>query len=534
MTVEGRGAQDFGAEKTRRTLASARTKGDEMDAWGTTARGVGKDGGGHAVVVGGSMAGLLAARVLADRFARVTVVDRDRFPEGPDHRKGVPQSLHAHGLLPRGQMILTRLFSGIDVDLRACGALSAGGAALAVVSPAGRLPLGGDGGGDEGPRGFFASRYLLEWHVRRRLAGFEGVGFLSGQEVTGLEAAEDGRRVVGVGLRRRDARLDEGDEFLGADLVVDASGRHSKAPRWLAEMGYGAAPEETIDSGLGYASRFYEKPADWPASWEGIIVNARPPHNPRGGLILPVEDGRWHVTVAGIAGNHPPTDEEGFLEWAKGLPDPSLYEAIRVAKPVTPIRGYRTPQNRLRRFERMGRWPEGFVVTGDAVCALNPIYGQGITVSALDAELLGERLRREGSPEKGANPGFARRFQKELAKVVATPWMISSGEDLRWDVRSVGVRPTLVTRFVHRYMDLVLRRAVKDARVANAYWAVVGMVAPSRTLFGRTVLRGVLSEALGQAGLSWGAEAPGPEEEFALSSEAIDALRGRTAARSAG
>jgi 2-polyprenyl-6-methoxyphenol hydroxylase-like FAD-dependent oxidoreductase len=486
--------------------------------------GEGRRGGRHAVVVGGSMAGLLAARVLADRFERVTVVDRDRFPEAPNHRKGVPQSRHAHGILERGQRIIGRLFPGIADELFAAGALAGGEGALAIVSPAGKLPLGEVGGEEGGGKGFFASRFLLEWHVRRRLAAYEGVGFVTDREVTGLVASEDNGRVVGVRIRRRDG--DEDPELLGADLVVDASGRNSKAPRWLVELGYEAPPEETINSGIGYASRFYNKPADWPADWEGIIVNGRVPDNPRAGLILPIEDDKWHVTVGGFADNHPPTDEQGFLEWAKSLPDPSIYEAIRVAEPNTTIRGYRTPQNRLRRFERLDRWPEGFIVTGDAVCAFNPIYGQGITVSAMDAELLEESLRHKG----GAEPGFAGRFQRELAKVVAAPWLVASSEDLRWGVESQGVRTTLKTRFIHRYMDLVLRRAHKDAGVARTYMGVIGMVAPPSSLFGPKVMVRVLWEALRPKGAYLGKLVPSSEEEFALSSEAIGKLRVRPAA----
>ena len=482
-------------------------------------------GGRRAVVIGGSMAGLLAARVLADHFERVTVVDRDRFPAAPDHRRGVPQSRHAHGILPRGQGIIGRLFPGIDADLRADGAPPAGGKNLAVVSPAGRLPLepleGGTG------QGSFASRFLLEWHVRRRLAGYGGVEFLAEHDVIRLVATGDSGRVVGVNVRRRGGGEEPG--FLGADLVVDASGRHSRSPRWLEELGYGTTPEESIESGIGYASRFYQKPADW----EGIIVNGRPPDNPRAGLILPIEDDRWHVTVGGFAGHHPPTDEEGFLAWAKALPDPSIYEAIRVAEPVTPIRAYRTPTNRLRRFERLPRWPENFIVTGDAVCAFNPIYGQGVTVSAMDAELLEESLGREGA-HGGAAPGFARRFQRDLARVVAAPWMVASSEDLRWGVGSTGVGRTLTTRLIHRYTDLVLRRAVKDPRVARVYWDVVGMVAPSRALFGREVVPGVLAEALGRFVPALGAGSSAAGNSPALSSEAMDALRARPAVRFGG
>lgn len=167
------------------------------------------------------------------------------------------------------------------------------------------------------------------------------------------------------------------------------------------------------------------------------------------------------------------------------------------------------------------------------MCAFNPIYGQGVTVSAMDAELLEKSLSRTGALG-GAEPGFGRRFQKELAKVVATPWTIASSEDLRWGVESSGVGRTLTTRLIHSYMDLVLRRARKDARVARVYWAVVGMVAPSRALFGREVLPGVLSEALGRAVSAFGENAPDPKEEFALSSEAIGALRARPAARFGG
>ena len=503
-------------------------KGDGVGTQEKATRGDEKVGGRRAVVVGGSMAGLLAARVLAEHFGRVTVVDRDRFPEEPDHRKGVPQSRHAHGILPRGQQIIGRLFPGIDADLRADGAPPAGGKHLAVVSPAGRLPLGSLRGGEG--QGSFASRFLLEFHVRRRLSGYEGIEFLAGRDVTGLAATGDNGRVVGVNVRRKDGRE---AKFLGTDLVVDASGRHSRSPRWLEELGYGAPPEETIASGIGYASRFYKKPDGWPADWEGIIVNGRSPDNPRAGLILPIENDTWHVTVGGFAGHHPPTDEEGFLEWAKGLPDPSIYEAIRVAEPVTPTRAYRTPTNRLRRFERLPRWPENFIVTGDAVCAFNPIYGQGVTVSAMDAELLEMSLGREGALG-GAEPGFARRFQRELAKVVAAPWTIASSEDLRWGVASSGVGRPPTTRLIHRYMDLVLRRAVKDPRVARVYWDVVGMVAPSRALFGRDVLPGVLSEALGSVVSVFGVKVPVPDGNPALSQEAIDALRARPAFRFGG
>ena len=475
---------------------------------------------GHAVVVGGSIGGLLAARVLADHFARVTVVDRDRFPERPDHRRGVPQSHHAHALLMRGQQIAGRLFPGLVDELLADGAAAVLRPPV-FVTPAGKLPPPPPAPGGGAP-GVYASRILLEWHVRRRLGEWPEVRFRTGTEATALVGGTDGR-VVGVRLRPRyaagDAVPEPGpEETLAADLVVDASGRQSAASAWLVALGYPETPEETVHSGIGYASRFYRKPAAWPGEWDGIIVNGRPPANPRAGLILPIEQGLWHVSLGGFAGHHPPTDEVGFLAWARDLPDPSLYEAIRVAEPVSPIRGYRTPQNRLRRFDRLERWPEGFVAVGDAVCAFNPIYGQGMTVAAIGAEMLAAALERQ---ERTPRPGFARRFQRDLGKAVAAPWLIASSEDLRWGVPSTGTRRAPGSGLVRRYVERVLRRARKDPFVSGAYLAVISMVASPSSLFAPGVLLPVLADSL--AGLV-GKDAK-PAEEYALSPTAIARLR---------
>lgn len=467
--------------------------------------------GQHAVVIGGSMAGLLAARVLADAFDHVTVIDRDQFPDTPDHRKGVPQSHHAHALLERGQIIIERLFPGVIDDLRADGALSVQNAvSIVFVTPAGKLPSLPQ------PGEFIAfSRYRLEWHVRQRLAQLSNVTLVANCDVVAPIATADHARIRGVQLRHRD---NDTETTLAADLVVDASGRNSHAPEWLQTLGYEAPPEETINSGIGYASRFYRKPADFPAPWHGIIINGRPPHKPRVGLILPVENDMWHVTVAGIADHYPPTDEAGFLEWAGTLADPSLYEAIRVAEPLTPIKGYRTPTNRFRHFERLQRWPQGFVVTGDAVAAFNPMYGQGITVSALDAEVLQRSLQ-----QRAPGVGWEQQFQHQLAKQVAGPWLIATGEDLRWDGISLqGAPPQRGLKLLHGYMDLVLRQAVHDEQVTMAYMSVLSMTASPASLMQPRVAARVLGGALGRAMGRRAPTAPG-----ALSPEAIASLQAR-------
>jgi 2-polyprenyl-6-methoxyphenol hydroxylase-like FAD-dependent oxidoreductase len=476
-------------------------------------------GGRHAIVIGGSIGGLLAAQVLADFYERVTIIDRDRFPEAPEHRKGVPQSHHAHALLARGQQIIEQLFPGILHDLRADGAHTATNVVpVALISPAGRLPVG------PVPEYMAFSRVLLEWHVRQRVRRRPGVAVISECDVTGLLAAPDRTRVRGVQLRPRG---DSAPAELEADLVVDASGRGSRAPEWLAELGYEAPSEELITSGLGYASRFYARPADFPAEWQGLIVNGRAPDNPRAGLILPIEHGRWHVTVGGFAGHHPPNDEQGFLEWARGLPDPSLYEAIRVAEPLSPIRGYRTPENRLRHFDRLERWPAGLIVTGDAVAAFNPIYGQGMTARALDALALEAVLREQRDRPQ---PGFEQRFQRRLMAHLDPLWTIATAEDLRWPgVTITGARPRRSQGLIHRYMDLVLRQAVEDPLVTQAYTGVISLLVPPARLGQPDVLLRTLGGALRRALRPRGAQPPQPR--YALSPDALADLRARPTAR---
>lgn len=476
----------------------------------------------HAIVIGGSIAGMLAARVLSDYFTRVMVLDRDAFPEAPEHRKGIPQSHHAHGLLERGMRIIEQLFPGIIEQMLADGAsMSAPGSVpLVLVSPRGKLrPLAAE----EGSVAF--SRYFMEWHMRRRLGQRGNVHIVSNCEVEQLLATTDGGRITGVQARRRGSG--HGPKQYRADLVVDASGRHSRVPQWLTALGYDAPQEETINSNIGYASRFYAKPAGFPASWDSIIINGRPPDNPRAGLILAIEHDRWHVTMGGFAGHYPPTDEDGFLQWAKDLPDPSIYEAIRVAEPLTPIRGFRTPRNRLRHFERLERWPEQLVVTGDSVCAFNPIYGQGMTTSALDALALEQSLRQQ---QQRPRVGFEQRFQRRVAQTVAAPWLIATGEDLRWEgIALEGARPRRGLRWIHRYMDLVLEQARTDEVVSQAYFDVLNMMQTPESLMHPRVALRVLTGAIGR-GLGVGAPASDDPSQLALSPEALAVLRQREAA----
>ena len=487
-----------------------------MDSSNETMSSTQKNAGRHALVIGGSLAGLFAARVLADSFDTVTIIDRDIFPVMPEHRKGVPQSYHAHGLLATAFPIIEQFFPGIMNDLRADGAATASNMVpIAIVSPKGLLPL------PKEPRKIISfSRPLLEWHVRDRVSKRPEVHIIANTEVTGLLATQDRTRVTGIQMRERGQQ--GRTATLHADLIVDASGRHSQAPQWLIELGYEVPPVETINSDLRYASRFYAKPEQFPAEWQNLIVNGGPPHG-HAGLVLSVDHGRWHVTLAGMAGNSPPTDEEGFLQWARDLPDPSIYEAVRLAQPLTPIRGYGTPENHLRHFERLQRWPTGFIVTGDAVCAFNPIYGQGMTVSALDAMTLQRCLQEQ---QRSPRADFEQCFQQQLAGTVADAWLLATNQDLRFPgVRLNGARPNPGLRLLHRYLDLVLSSAIVDPEIAQAYFNVLTLANPPRSLVQPRVVAHVLAVASKRTvkRLLGGEKGPG----FALSPEALATLRAR-------
>lgn len=454
----------------------------------------------HAVVIGSGIAGLVAARVLCQHFDRVSVVDRDLFPARPDHRAGVPQSRHVHGLQPRGAEIIYDLFPQVRPELHADGAAVVDDLGrVKIVTPEGLLPLGGQAEGGA----MFYSRFLLEWRLREILSHDPHVTFLPGTEVVGLHAesagagaAPPGVRGVRVRHRNGSGRTDAADaQVMEADLVVDASGRRSHVPAWLEELGYGSAHEETLNSELSYASRFYTRPEGFPDEFSVVIVNGRPPDTPKAGLVQDIENGQWHVTLGGL-NETVPTDEEGFLRWASELADPCVYEAIRVARPLTPIRGWRTPTSRWRHFERMPHWPSGLIVIGDAVCALNPIYGQGMTVAAMEAMVLRDCLRDDAPARRG---GFERRFQSRLARTVAAPWLVSSSEDLRWPTVSLhGARAPRGLSIMRRYLDLTLRAAVHDPVLAERYFAVIGMTALPSSLFAPPVLARVARHTLGR------------------------------------
>ncbi len=433
--------------------------------------------GSHALVIGSGMAGLLAARILAEHFEQVTIVERDHFPQEPTFRAGVPQSRHLHVLLRRGQMILEQLFPGLEAELAAAGApLLDWGQDPYWLTARGLMPRF-----PSGVTTYACSRHLLEWIVRRRLVASASIRFAEGCDVIGLFADTSNTSVAGVGIRYRDSGA---VEACHAQLVVDASGRTSQTPEWLEALGY-ARPEETIISAfMGYASRFYQRPPGCVAHWKNMLVQSRPPESTRGGTLFPVEGDRWIVTVSGAARDYPPTDEVGFLAFVESLPSSILYDAIKDAQPLSAIHGYRQTENRLRHYEHLPQWPEGFVVLGDAVCALNPVYGQGMTTAAVGALTLQGCLRhqRRQCPD-GMLIGMSRRFQQALARVNTVPWHMATLEDFRF-LEYQGGRPSPAAQRLQRYLNGVRALAFVDPQAHLQLLNVMHMLKPPRTLAG--------------------------------------------------
>ncbi len=419
-----------------------------------------------AVVIGGSMAGLLTAQALTEFFDRVTVIERDLYPAGAEQRAGVPQARHLHVLLARGHQIIESLLPGLDAELDGAGAP--------------RVELGYDttiyGRGGWVPRfhsGLYSrsvSRVLLDYTTRCRLLANPRVTFMEGWQVSGLTASADQSRVTGVRAQMRGGSREE--RTLEADFVVDASGRTSHAPEWLTAIGYDAPEETVVNAFLGYATRWYKKQPEFKAFWKDLLIASQPPHNPRGGALWEVEGGRWVVTLAGANRDYPPTDEAGFMEFTRSLPHPAIYEAIQEAEPLGDIYGYQRTENRLRHYDRLTRWPSGFAVLGDAVCAFNPVYGQGITTGAMQVEALQAALRA-GDPAS---------LRQRIARVIQTTWLMATGEDYRYPATE-GPRPGFSTKLMHRYIDRVQVLLCQDTALAQTFTEVSSLVTPPAALF---------------------------------------------------
>ncbi|GEM32188.1 FAD-binding monooxygenase [Nocardia neocaledoniensis NBRC 108232] len=422
----------------------------------------------HALVLGAGVAGLLAARVLAERFDRVTLVERDELDAKETVRRGVPQAWHLHGLLDRGRRIMEELYPGFTEE-----AVS-DGATVAEVLVGTRWYVGGSrlAAGATGLTSLIATRSLLETVLRRRTLRTRGIELLTRTTAQGL---------VGDAERVRAVRVTgpAGEQTLAADLIVDASGRGSRITQWLDEIGAEVPEEERLDVDLGYASRFFRHRPGQLGGQASVIVSTGA--DGRGGGAVRVEGDRWHVTLAGMLGDHPPTDDQGFRDYAASLSAPDIHTIVVGSDALGEPVPYRFRTAVRRRFDRQSAPPAGLVVLGDAQCAFNPLYAQGMTVAALQAAALRDSLDADDLPA---------RFYATAADAVAVAWQLAAGSDLRHP--GVEGRRTLRTRLTDVFVTRVQRVAHHDPRVARTFLRVAHLVDPPTALTAPGTLRRIL------------------------------------------
>jgi 2-polyprenyl-6-methoxyphenol hydroxylase-like FAD-dependent oxidoreductase len=409
------------------------------------------------------MAGLLAARVLSDHFDEVTVFERDVLPTEVADRKGVPQGRHAHALLSAGRQALEAMFPGFADECVQHGAIRID------IKRLRWFDNGGYHARCTGIEALMASRAFLETHVRRRVRAISNVRLVDGIDADSLVFSADARRVEGVRVKHMKGGR---EETVNGQLTVDASGRGSQTPAWLAAAGYPKPIEEVITVGLGYTTRIYRR---MPAHLDGdgaLIIPSAPPDR-RGGAMVSLEGDRWMVTLFGMLGDHPPADHQGFVEFARTLPAPDLYNIIRDGEALTDPLPFKYPASCRRRYEHLERFPDGYLVFGDAICSFNPIYGQGMSVAGLQARALASSLT-------AGTAGLAQRFFTTAAKFVDNPWLMAVGGDLRYP--AVEGPRTAMGNFINWYLGKLHIAARKDPELTLAFHSVANLLADPPTL----------------------------------------------------
>jgi len=436
--------------------------------------------GSHAIVIGASMSGLLAGRALAEYYDKVTLVDRDATPLDCEPRKGVPQGRHTHGLLARGREVLEQLFPGFTDEIVAQGA---------VPGDLGEAVLWFNHGhylcnAHSALAGLAVSRPMLENAVRRRVCQLSNVRIRQRCEVLGPICDADHGRVTGVEVAPHEGSV--AVERMNGDLVVDASGRGSRCPAWLEGLGYAKPREERIKVNIGYRTRLYRRrPEHLPGKMAAIIAACPPDWH--FGAILAQERERWTVSLGGYLDDEVPTDDSGYTEFARRLPQSEIFDVIRDAEPLGPILTYNFSTNQRRYYEELSRFPEGLLIFGDALCSFNPIYGQGMTVGCIEALTLRECLA-------GGSNEIGRRFFRAAKRLIDIPWQIAVGSDLQHQ-RVEGKRTAQIS-FVNWYIAKLFHSASRDPFLATKFLEVANLMKPPSALLSPPVVLRICKDRL--------------------------------------
>ncbi|HEY4036857.1 MAG TPA: FAD-dependent monooxygenase [Ktedonobacteraceae bacterium] len=406
----------------------------------------------RALVIGGGIAGLIAARVLSDYYDQVQIVERDLLLEQPNLRAGTPQAFHIHRVVGRGQSCLDRLFPNFTSELIERGAVSTKNKKVQVVNFAGHFIVPAE---EEAS----VSRALREWTIRQRVQAISNVSFSTGLDVVGLNRDAEHTRITGVHVRQRGQM--EQPSLLEADLVIDASGYSTKLTQWLQALGYDVPEPERLTSDIGYSSRYYKVSPQFAQEWAGIRIAGQPSLGIRtaNGHIL--SDNTWGIIFFGAAGHYPSTDPDKFDQQLRQITGPQLADMLQTeAEPITPIRGFRVAECILQNFDQMANWPAGLLVIGDAFCRLDPIYAHGISVAALQAEMLATHLKEQ---QRNPQRDFELRVLKSMREAAQPAWWLDAIIDLSWaGVTYSGQEPPKAVTLLQRYLELYIQEATKN------------------------------------------------------------------------
>jgi 2-polyprenyl-6-methoxyphenol hydroxylase-like FAD-dependent oxidoreductase len=435
-----------------------------------------------AVVIGGNLAGCLTGQVLSTYCQRVVILEKGDFDDEVGVRRSVPQEHHVHLLLLRGKQILEEIFPGLLADLDHAGAVIA--------------DLGHDvkwyqyGHWKNRYRtsisAHYCSRRLIDNTVRRRIRQNPCVSVMSRARVTGL--LPSGGRVAGVEYEQAG-----GTHRLAADFVVDASGRGSRVSQWLAALLPGVTiAEEHLETKLGYASRIYKSLAQYRHLWKVMLVLPMPPRQRAMGVISPIEGDRWLVTTGGWFGHYPKPDPDDFLKFLSQLPTQDIYDVVRRAEPLSEVFGFGMSGSVRRRYDQVANWPPGFLVVGDALCSLNPLYSQGMTLVAMEVRRLRDCMR-----QLCAGTLSTRDVQRQIGEVVIPAWSMAVEEDMRFP-ETDGPR-ALRMKVRHWYGARLGRLSATHRLALQTQVAVTNLVAPASQLYRPGILGPLIFEGLREA-----------------------------------
>ncbi|TDF95090.1 NAD(P)/FAD-dependent oxidoreductase [Paenibacillus piri] len=451
----------------------------------------GGQAGGSALVIGGGFAGLLTARILSGYFKEVVIVEKDELPAHPGERTGTPQAFHPHRFTSRGKAVVERLFPGYENDLMAHGAPSVLNKTVYNMNQYGSVEM-------QYPRNDYKfSRALLEWVLRQRVEAIPNVRFLAKHDALRLLTKQDCSAVIGIQVRERNGFGRE--RALYADLVIDASGRSSKLDRWLAEIGYEVPQPDLLKVDIGYSTRRYKVPSDRMhliETWDTINIAGQPANGTFTGVFSFIENHTAELLLYRPGGQYPPADGEAYEQEIIRLPSPKIAELLQGLEPITPPRGFRVPELYRRHYERMQSWPTGLLVLGDAFCIFDPIFGQGMTVAAIEAETLERCLREQWDAPK---PDFEKRVLQSIQHVIEPAWWLNCANDLQWQgVEYAGSEPLQGISFGRNFMDLLLKYIMTERKLElyGLYWTVNTLSLSPRSILNAQTVGTVLNASV--------------------------------------